>query len=408
MEAWQVDHYKCWFDTIAKEEYNYKVKQYAMEFPDLVFVKDADGRVAQNVAHPVNGLMMKSLRMIHGRYSLVESIPDHISQTCVVFRAIDELYQDEDAITGLLIPRRVALKIMRKKEHFLREVTVRNNHNFDSDAVIGITDTYPSLDDPNLPNKDDILDTKEFDIRAGGGMSGLTKESIESHFILVLPYGEKNMFVAMKQERFAGKEFSNNIHIFKQLVHAVRNMHEKGVLHADLKPLNMVRVDGKWRLIDLDAACLMGEPIGHKSSSAYVPPEAIYFDQSLNLYCVKSPNLTSDSSQVLLADPSFDIWSLGVLLFQLCNDQVLPLFEGGRDDSIDQPSMHTLFEWSDDYKSSKMKSINDPIACNLISQMLHKDPSNRPTIQQILNHPFLTGNKGVRMKGTVLILHRIL
>jgi hypothetical protein len=47
---------------------------------------------------------------------------------------------------------------------------------------------------------------------------------------------------------------------------------------ADLKPLNLVRVNGSWRLIDLDAACIIGkDPVGFKSSSAFIiPPEAIY------------------------------------------------------------------------------------------------------------------------------------
>ena len=45
----------------------------------------------------------------------------------------------------------------------------------------------------------------------------------------------------------------------------------------------------RWKLIDLDAACEIGkEPVGHKSSSAYVPPEAIYVDPDTNRACVRT------------------------------------------------------------------------------------------------------------------------
>ena len=33
------------------------------------------------------------------------------------------------------------------------------------------------------------------------------------------------------------------------------HMHEKGFIHGDLKPLNIMRVAAKMKLIDLDSAC---------------------------------------------------------------------------------------------------------------------------------------------------------
>jgi serine/threonine protein kinase len=124
------------------------------------------------------------------------------------------------------------------------------------------------------------------------------------------------MFVALKQERFAGKDFKEHevVHIFKQLLLAVSEMHSKSVLHADLKPLNLVRVNGSWRLIDLDAACVIGkDPVGFKSSSAFIPPEAVFIDRDSNQAIVKSPH----NNHILIADPSFDVWSLGCLLYPI-------------------------------------------------------------------------------------------
>ena len=50
-------------------------------------------------------------------------------------------------------------------------------------------------------------------------------------------------------------------------------MHRNGVMHGDVKPLNIMRCDGRMKLIDLDAsASLLNGYSGGKSSSAYVPP----------------------------------------------------------------------------------------------------------------------------------------
>ena len=106
----------------------------------------------------------------------------------------------------------------------------------------------------------------------------------------------------------------------------------------------------RWKLIDLDAACEIGkEPVGHKSSSAYVPPEAIYVDPDTNRACVRTvyynvvtgdpPGLCfhlnnlnmlpiTTAYDLLVAQPSFDVWSLGCILYQMCSPDVRPLFQG--------------------------------------------------------------------------------
>ena len=51
----------------------------------------------------------------------------------------------------------------------------------------------------------------------------------------------------------------------KPLNKALGHLHEKGFVHCDLKPLNAVRgADGTFRLIDLDSAVEIGQPIGAK------------------------------------------------------------------------------------------------------------------------------------------------
>ena len=56
----------------------------------------------------------------HGRYALTEDRPEHRSATSFVYKAVDEGVKDEFGH-----PRRVALKLMRCKGQFMREVQSR-------------------------------------------------------------------------------------------------------------------------------------------------------------------------------------------------------------------------------------------------------------------------------------------
>eukprot|EP01037_Dinobryon_pediforme_P047065 gene47065-60862_t len=139
-------------------------------------------------------------------------------------------------------------------------------------------------------------------------------------FMIVMPLADRNMFVSLKQERYAGRNMEEVRHVFAQLVRCVEHLHINGLLHGDVKPLNIVRMGTRWKLIDLDATCRIGKDnVGFKSSSAYEK----FRDQC--------------EVGLLLADSSFDIWSLGCILYQLCHPDVLPLFqEAGQDDNISE------------------------------------------------------------------------
>ena len=184
-----------------------------------------------------------------------------------------------------------------------------------------------------------------------------------------------------------------------------------------MKPLNIVRTGVVWSLIDLDAASRIGvEPVGHKSSSAYVPPEAVFVDHEQRLVMVKAVGASAGSGSgavaelpygVLIAHPSFDVWSLGCILYQLCNPGLKPLFHAGQDDNLTadydedglEEGLLALADWSDELKARKLSKVSDPTACNLISQMLQKDPPARPSLSRVLAHPLLSGKAVVRMVG---------
>ena len=366
--------------------------------PTLAAAKDADGRAAVDVASKPMKLIMQSVLLWHGRYRITEPRPEHISATCFVFKAVDEHTIDKETSQ----PMKVALKLMRLKDQFQREISTRAKE-LNKEHVMHILQTHPEVGSSTFDSwPDEVMDIE------ADATGQLTKTNAEKLFLLVMPLADRNLFVALKQERWAGKNMEEVRHVFVQLLHCVEHMHEKGVLHADLKTLNIVRTAGQWKLIDLDAACEIGkEPVGHKSSSAYVPPEAIYVDEKTDSACVRSVVAVKKGEanyELLMAHPSFDVWSLGCILYQMCTADVKPLLQGGQDDNLvgvrkGVDNLFSLAEWSPELKADKLADVPDKLARNLLSQMLHKDPLQRPSLARVLAHSFLSGKKVARLVG---------
>ena len=403
----EAHNYGLWFVVVQEDgtsdvdlfaELSAKVNTLVSSHPTLAAAKDANNRAAVDVASKPMKLIMQSVLLWHGRYRITEPRPEHISATCFVFKAVDEHTIDKE--TGL--PIKVALKLMRLKDQFQREISTRAKE-FNQEHVMHILQTYPEVGSSTFDScPDEVMDVE------ADATGQLTKANAEKLFLLVMPLADRNLFVALKQERWAGKNMEEVRHVFVQLVHCVEHMHEKGVLHADLKTLNIVRTAGLWKLIDLDAACVIGkEPVGHKSSSAYVPPEAIYVDEKTDSACVRSVVAVKKGEanyELLTAHPSFDVWSLGCILYQMCTADVKPLFQGGQDDNLvgvrkGVDNLFALAEWSPELKADKLANVPNQLARNLLSQMLHKDPLQRPSLARVLAHPFLSGKKVVRMVG---------
>ena len=391
----QRDHCDLWFLLVQVHDLPNVpelVSRLVALYPELVLVTDAKGRVAVDIATPPIKFAINSVTLWFGKYRPVKGRPEHTSATCFVFKAMDES-QD------VHVP--VALKLMRFKSQFLREAAMRRR-SFDATYVMDHVAVYPS---GSLTESD----PDEVALNAEERSGVLTKASAERLYCVVMPLADRNLFVAMKQERFAGKEdLSEVVVLFTQLVKCVTHMHSQGVLHGDIKPLNVVRMGSKWMLIDLDASCVIGhDSVAAKSSSAYVPPEAVYVDISKGFAVVKSPEVCKQYNvDPLMAHGSFDVWSLGCVLYQLCSRDVLPLFAAGQDDNLNSElsdsrnSLWCLHDWTDKIKESKLLRIPDLRARNLVSQMLMKDPVKRPTLSRVLGHPFLSNDKSLgRMAG---------
>ena len=185
--------------------------------------------------------------------------------------------------------------------------------------------------------------------------------------------------------------------LLQQLFEAVAHLHAKGLLHGDLKMLNVVRfaVDNRLRLIDLDAAVRIGEPLGHKRSTGYAAPELVRLGEGGLL-----PH----------AHPSFDAWSLGVVLHLLTTGETLfhlnavtdNVKPGGPEEArlkawtgVGDDALRDVFSGAPQLEDYVRENARD-----LVRWCLHPDPAQRPqSMVRVLNHAFLKEGGLRRARG---------
>lgn len=107
------------------------------------------------------------------------------------------------------------------------------------------------------------------------------------------------------------------IYYWMEMLYAVKEIHDRGVIHSDLKPANFLEVNGRIKLIDFGIASSvqsdMTSVIKNVSlgTFSYISPEALSNDSSTN---DDSPNYGKQKFKISFKS---DVWSLGCILYQL-------------------------------------------------------------------------------------------
>ena len=111
---------------------------------------------------------------------------------------------------------------MRSKSQFMRELNARDHGLFDNRYIVPVLNTYPTFDDVLGENfssgKNRICDkelqgnskyedyiTAEESSHQLDKKVYLTKKEAEKLYWIVMPFADRNLFVTLKQEHFAGK-----------------------------------------------------------------------------------------------------------------------------------------------------------------------------------------------------------
>ncbi|MBZ3883215.1 Sperm motility kinase 2B [Sciurus carolinensis] len=179
---------------------------------------------------------------------------------------------------------------------------------------------------------------------------------------LVMEYAEGGQ-LRLRIPREGGLPEEKVRRAFREMVQVVHYCHQKGVAHLDLKPENFV-VDarGHIKLIDfgLSTSITPGQQLtGFRGTLLYLAPEII--------------------QRKGFEGPPADVWSLGVTLYFMLTGRrpFIASTSKGLQNLVLQASYHIPPHVSRGARS-------------LIQQLLTVDPTHRPTLEQVVAHPWLS------------------
>ena len=202
---------------------------------------------------------------------------------------------------------------------------------------------------------------------------GWFRDDSRKSIFIVLEYcaGGDLSSVIMKRRSGSGYFEEREIwYIFNQLCEGLKHLHEHGIIHRDLKPLNiMCTSSGKtFKLGDLGV-------------SRQVSEETLMLKSFYGTPLYLSPELVENR----LYNEKTDIWSLGVILYELCCLQ--PPFKGN--------SLLDVARMVSEGKYAPISRRFSKYMSGCIAWMLNLDFTKRPNVLQVLTfvHKRLSSGK---------------
>ncbi|CAF1583532.1 unnamed protein product [Adineta ricciae] len=181
-------------------------------------------------------------------------------------------------------------------------------------------------------------------------------------FMLPLQVSPKQKKMSISQARF----------YWAQMVDAVAILHRNGIVHSDIKPENFIMTTGdQLRIIDLGLSFRISpaqtsvlRPFA--GTPEYMPPEVCQIQ----------------NGRFSRQGRASDIWALGVLLFEMVFGY--RPFEHIQDNFDKMSYIARLTQ------NPVIPSTNNPHLRDVLHQCLQINPMDRPSAQQLLQHPFLS------------------
>ncbi|RSH92758.1 pkb-activating kinase-like protein [Saitozyma podzolica] len=159
-----------------------------------------------------------------------------------------------------------------------------------------------------------------------------------------------------------------------QLIDTIEFMHERGVIHRDLKPENILLDDEmRLKITDFGSAKL-------QSKDGKDGKEEAHADEGRKRSFVGSADFVSP--EVLRNESAgfaSDVWAFGCILYQFLVGR--PPFRGATDYLTFQKILKKEMDFPEGF---------DDDAKALVEQVLHLEPSQRPSPSEIKSHPFFS------------------
>ncbi|PKK60864.1 aurora kinase A-like protein [Rhizophagus irregularis] len=210
----------------------------------------------------------------------------------------------------------------------------------------------------------------------------------EKRVVMILEWASLGTLYAQlkRQMRFVEKQASRYI---AQIAKSLKYVHERHIVHRDLKPENLlIDKQGVLKLADFGWATYVQDftkqvklNISLKTNG-YNTHNTHYshfkYSSSLKTICGTLDYLAPEMVKRQSYNEKVDVWALGIICYELLVG--VPPFESiGFPLTIQRIVLDEVM--IPDYVSKEARDI--------IIMLLQKDPINRPSMEQVLNHPWI-------------------
>ncbi|ORZ06268.1 kinase-like domain-containing protein [Absidia repens] len=182
------------------------------------------------------------------------------------------------------------------------------------------------------------------------------------------------LFEYILEHRSLDEDVARNL--FGQLISGVNYMHEKGIVHRDLKLENILFLDSEQtHVIIADFGFATNEHNNGRlskncGSPTYAAPELVYPSKGYRGDLV-------------------DVWSCGVILYCM----VLGFLPFDDDPNNNDLNLHTTYRIIRSTSIMTFPGFVSDEAQDLIRNMLQSDPAKRYSMKDVMNHPWFVDNR---------------
>lgn len=193
----------------------------------------------------------------------------------------------------------------------------------------------------------------------------------EDGFAIIMPYFPRG---SLHRATLAPAELKEAV---RQILMAVRHLHQNGQLHRDIKPANILVRSEKDQSLDLVVADFglisLENPVSFCGTKGYTAPEIVR-------------NKRVDKSRGPQYSKAVDIYALGMLILDLLGVRLIKDWLQDREDfdsCISAPLAHEL-------ENCSLNTMERHGALSTAERMLQFDPEDRPSADACLRLPWLS------------------